>query len=425
MSRHFSTSYWLLLLILYIPNKFIYSRNVHMKPIQFSQNKKDLKWKSMVVTENISAIYYSPLLKKKKDWRSQSSTDKVATLLATYYSILFNNSYFREPTLKDLTLLFPTAEPILIQKDTNFILLPLPLPTYHQHAQVTNNSMPFRKTNPCTFIKQDSLSKECVRDMDYSVDNRTIKKQRNSSEWNFKNWYQHTNPALKQDRLTSTLDVTARIRVYQFQDLFPNQATSIPTFPNYSITDYTPSTRPITNQLEWYNSYAHRQYTLLEITPPADNKLLLNNGLTLTNLSNKLQNYSKYLIQEQLSLQRAQCFDFPTTPNTAIIQYFKDYKPAFQYSPVQIKSGIKRLKNILRYKGTASSPSNTQPSTAEPCEQLTNNQPTHNQHVHSINIKQADWTFKSQLIEDVNITRRTPLDNVEPLTLSTNHNPNG
>lgn len=144
-----------------------------MKPIQFAQNKKDLKWKSLVVTENISPIHFT--------LRDIKHNKRIPELLYEYYSILFNPdtlNYFRAPHLTDLTLLFPTAEPILIQKDTNFILLPLPLPTYRQHAQAIHNDTPFRQSNPCIFIDQSTASKEIVRDMDYSIDNRTIKKQR-------------------------------------------------------------------------------------------------------------------------------------------------------------------------------------------------------------------------------------------------------
>lgn len=383
-----------------------------MKPIQFAQNKKDLKWKSLVVTENISPIHFT--------LRDIKHNKRIPELLYEYYSILFNPdtlNYFRAPHLTDLTLLFPTAEPILIQKDTNFILLPLPLPTYRQHAQAIHNDTPFRQSNPCIFIDQSTASKEIVRDMDYSIDNRTIKKQRVPDNRNISAWYQHTNPSLKQDRLFNTLDVTARIRVYQFQDLFPNQAQTIPNFPRYSLTDYIPATpRNISNQLEWYNSYAHRQYTFLEITPVSANP----NAPYISVLKNKLQNYCKYLIPEQLSLERAKCFSWFTISNApSIIKYFSDYPPAFQYSPVQIKTGIKRLKNIIKYKKPTTITFTT--TTQTPPEQS----PTKfNQHIRSLNIKQSDWTFNQQLVEDMSVTRRIPINDIKPLSLSTNDNTN-
>ena len=387
-----------------------------MKPIQFAQSKKDLKWKSLVVTENISSIHFT--------LRDIKHNKRVPELLYEYYSILFNNtSYFRTPYLSDLTLLFPTAEPILIQKDTNFILLPLPLPSYREYIFSSHNNIPFRKSNPCVFISSSPLSKEIVRDMDYSIDNPyilTTRKQRSPDQRNINAGYQHTNPAIKQERLTSILDVTARVRTYSFQDLFPNQAISLPNFPRYSLTDYSVP-RNFTNQLEWYNAYAHRQYTFLEITPANSNWLLASNDLSLTDISNKLQNYCKYLIPEQLSLQRAKCFSgFNASNKTSIIKYFSDYPPAFQYSPVQIKTGIKRLKNIIKYKKpTTITLTNTSSTSTEP------SSTKFNQHIRSLNIKQSDWTFNQQLVEDMSITRRTPINDIKPLSLSTNDNPNG
>jgi hypothetical protein len=59
----------------------------------------------------------------------------IATLLIEYYSILFDptyRNYFRP--MKDVSLLFPINEVISISPETNFILLPLPLPTYEQRT---------------------------------------------------------------------------------------------------------------------------------------------------------------------------------------------------------------------------------------------------------------------------------------------------
>ena len=391
------------------------------------------------MSENVSHILHTVRDIKDKRPKWKHIKQRTAELLAEYYSILFNPKfydYFRQPNgLNDLTLLFPTDEDIYISNDTNFILLPLPLPTYRQHVQWKSNGHDhFRLKFPCPFILHNSTANELVHDMDYSKDNPGYSKQRISDQRNIDNWIQHTNPELKREWLESTLDITARIRVYPFRDLFPSQARYTSTFPYYNIgqRDEVPSNLINDNkfaelkQTPWmseeeyrrkrlsfrnsfaklseYNLYEHRQYTLLEITPPNKNPRLT------SSFNNKLQNYCKYLEPEQLKIDTfAKLFNFNEDNFKAIVNYFLDNMDWIEYSPAQIKSGIKRLKNIIKYKKPKkATTSDTIPSDITEL-------PKFNQHVRSLNIKQTDWTFKSQMFEDFNITNRTSLEDTKPL----------
>lgn len=136
-------------------------------------------------------------------------------------------------------MLFPTDEDISISNDTNFILLPLPLPTYRQHVNALHNIAPFRLSHPCPFLLHTTISDELVHDMDYYQDNRRVMAPRKSNERNFiQNNIQHTNPDIKRQWLEQPLDITARIRVYKFDDLFPEQAKQLPNFPRYSKSEF-------------------------------------------------------------------------------------------------------------------------------------------------------------------------------------------
>lgn len=419
-----------------------------MRPIQFNQDKLSWNWRRLEVSENVSHILHTVRTIKDKRSKWKHVKQRTAELLTEYYSILFNPQYrdwFWQPNgLNDLTLLFPTDEDIYISNDTNFILLPLPLPTYRQHVQwKSNGHNHFRLKFPCPFIVHTDTANELVHDMDYSKDNPWYSKQRTSDQRNINNWIQHTNPGLKKEWLTQTLDITARIRVYPFRDLFPSQAKSLSTYPYYNIgqrsevpsnlindskipeLEQTPGMSEEEYRKRWlnfrnsfaklaeYNMYEHRQYTLLEITPPNKNPRLmsqLQSQSQLQPINNKLQNYCKYLEPEQLKIDTfAKFFDFVRPDIKAIQNYFMDNMDWVEYSPAQIKSGIKRLKNIIKYKKPKKVISL---NTAVPSQQ---DAPKFNQHVRSLNIKQADWSFQTQLMEDTNIIKRTSLEDTKPL----------
>lgn len=377
-----------------------------MRPIQFSQDKLKWEWKYLNASPNTSNIIYKVReAKAKRPISSSSKTSKkaVATLLTEYYSILFNpnlRNYFRP--LTDLTLLFPTNESISISNDTNFILLPLQLPTYRNHTQAMHNDKTFRLNHPCPFIKHNSTADELVHDMDYRQDNRRVMKPRISQDRNIVyHWIQHTNPDIKRERLEQPLDITARIRVYKFDDLPPELAKTIPGFPRYSLSESP--TRP--------GYTLCRQYTFLEITPI--------NMIADIFCNNKLQTYSKYLEPSQLSTNFADCFDFESPSKESIIEFFIDNMDWIEYSPTQIKSGIKRLKNIIKYKKpTTSSSSSPSPIRRTNEDNYLQSRVKFNQHIHTINIKQPDWTYSTQVIEDTKIINKTSANNIKPLSVN-------
>lgn len=376
-----------------------------MRPIQFSQDKLKWEWKYLNASPNTSEILYKVReAKAKRPISSSSKTSKkaVATLLTEYYSILFNpayRNYFRP--LTDLTLLFPTNESISISNDTNFILLPLPLPTYRNHTQAMHNDKLYRLNHPCPFVLHNSTANELVHDMDYRQDNRRVMKPRISQDRNIVyHWIQHTNPDIKRERLEQPLDITARIRVYKFDDLPPELAKTIPGFPRYSLSNT--NTHP--------NYTLTRQYTFLEITPI--------NMIADIFCNNKLQTYSKYLEPSQLSLSFADCFDFVSPSKESIIEFFIDNMDWIEYSPTQIKSGIKRLKNIIKYKKPASPSSSQSPIRRTNEDDYLQSRVKFNQHIHTINIKQPDWTYSTQVIEDTKIINKTSANNIKPLSVN-------
>ena len=373
-----------------------------MRPIQFSQDKLKWEWKYLNASPNTSEILYKVReAKAKRTIPSSPKTVKktVATLLTEYYSILFNpaySNYFRP--LTDLTLLFPTNESISISNDTNFILLPLPLPTYRNHTQAVHNDITYRPNHPCPFIKHNSTANELVHDMDYRQDNRRVMRQRVPQECNK---ILHTNPEVKRERLEQPLDITARIRVYKFDDLPPELAKTIPGFPRYSKSDISIATPHPTYTL-------CRQYTFLEITPI--------NMIADIFCNNKLQTYSKYLEPSQLNQSFADCFDFVSPSKESIIEFFMDNMDWIEYSPTQIKSGIKRLKNIIKYMKPKDTQTNPIRRTNE--DDYLQSRVKFNQHIHTINIKQPDWTYSTQVIEDTKIINKTSANNIKPLSVN-------
>ena len=374
-----------------------------MRPIQFSQDKLKWEWKYLNASPNTSNIIYKVReAKAKAKTNSKPIKKRIATLLTEYYSILFNpnfRNYFRP--LTDLTLLFPTNESISISNDTNFILLPLPLPTYRNHTQAMHNDKMYRLNHPCPFLLHNSTANELVHDMDYRQDNRRVMKPRISKDCNIiYHWIQHTNPDIKRERLEQPLDITARIRVYKFDDLPPELAKTIPGFPRYSMSE-SPTHPGYT---------LCRQYTFLEITPAS---------VVNASCNNKLQVLSKYLEPSQLTSNFADCFDFVSPSKESIIEFFMDNMDWIEYSPTQIKTGIKRLKNIIKYMKPKDIPTNPIRRTeeSEP-EWYESYKVKFNQHIHTINIKQPDWTYSTQVIEDTKIINKTSANNIKPLSVN-------
>ena len=335
--------------------------------------------------------------------------------------------------------MFPTDEDISISKDTNFILLPIQLPTYRQHVNAVHNVTPFRLSHPCPFILHTNQANELVHDMDYYQDNRRVMPARQSNERNIKNWFRHTNPDTKKQRLEQPLDITARIRVYKFNDLFPEQARQLPSFPRYSKSEFNYNSfnssssskyelqkpwmseeefkkrlqNPLANvQINNYNQFMHRQYTFLEITPA-------NSQSINAKCNSKLKILSKYLEPSQLTYENfAQHFNFTAMPAEVNIQYLMDNADVCEFSPAQIKSGIKRLKNIIKYMKPKATSTSTNIRRTEDNQPQSYVKPKFNQHVRTLNIKQSDWTYRVQVIEDLSVQRRTSLENTKPLSIN-------
>lgn len=121
-----------------------------MKPLQFSQEKKQIDWLALKssLSVNTLALQLNEIRKKnpitKQSMRTRATIEATAEALYDYYSILFSPEAVQTdirietsqgPAIRDVSLLFPTADKILISPKTNFILLPFQLPTYHRWTQ--------------------------------------------------------------------------------------------------------------------------------------------------------------------------------------------------------------------------------------------------------------------------------------------------
>lgn len=370
-----------------------------MKPLQFEQHKQWANWIECRAESNVTAVMKrldeihkshptlsTPTHAVSINW--QSTRKLIASLLVDYYEILFNpdNRYvFREPQLKNLTLLFPINDPISISLSTNFILLPLPIPTYeerHQHWQYHANC-PFLRFDTCNLSDYQHLHEntrvlttELIRDMDYSIDSNIAEIRTNSSQWNRdkRKLYQHTDKQLKLKRTNFPISRTeARLWTYKFQDIPKRIAERLPKIYNESTDSYWYSIRDMntiaiskTDQeiADWFNKeyywfnaktvknnqYIYHKLTLLEIpaqiwkqAPQPHNEKLYY----------KLSDYSKNILTDTMFTRNefARFFDFSfrTTSREAVVKYFIDNAlPMNEYCAIQIKSWITRLKNIIK-----------------------------------------------------------------------------
>lgn len=361
-----------------------------MKPIQFSQYKQWPNWIECRAEANVTAVMKrldeihkshplvsTPIHPVSINWKSTRKL--IATLLVDYYEILFNpdNRYvFREPQLKNLTLLFPIDDSISISLATNFILLPLPIPTYEERFWKGHYA------SNCPFLKFDNnlltQTNELIRDMDYSIDSNIaeVSVSKPSIQWNRekRKQYQHTDSKLKLRRTNQTLSRTeSRLWSYKFQDIPKRIAERLPKIYNeYTNTDWY-SIRDMNNiamsktdskiaerfnkEYYWYNAktiknnqYIYNKLTLLEIPPqiwkrapsPHNEKLFY-----------KLEDYSRTYLKDTMftwnEFARYFDFSFTSTSKEAVIQYFiNNALPMNEYHPIQIKSGITKLKNMIK-----------------------------------------------------------------------------
>lgn len=372
----------------------IYLLNFPMKPLQFSQYKQ---WAWRVECQAEAKVTWMkselekiqkkhPLTNETINWKWTRKV--IATLLTEYYAILFNpdnKPVFRDSNtdqLKNLTLLFPIDDPISIHYSTNFILLPLPIPTYeerHQRWQYVNNC-PFLRCDirdAKTDQKVDTLIRvnELVRDMDYSIDSKLYEMSSSSTQWNRdrRERYQHTDSWLKLKRTNFPLWRTeARLWTYKYQDVPKRIAERLPRIYNnesdntcwYSLRDLESLSykdKEIRNRRnkEYFSrhretiknqQFIYNKFVLLEI--PAQ---IWKNAPQPRNekMYYKLNEYSRDMIKDSMFTWNEfwKYFDFSFTRSTKeqVVNYFiKHALPMNEYCPLQIKSGITKLKNMIK-----------------------------------------------------------------------------
>lgn len=420
-----------------------------MKPLQFYQLKSATGWTSMKATKNITALTSQLELRKKnhRNWTLnwQKTRKTIASLLYEYYEILFNpdnRNIFREPYLKDLSLLLPTNETISITPKTNFILLPLPLPTYRERTDRAHKRFMLN----CPFLKyymQPEVN-EFVRDMDYGVDSdiwMLIAKPHNP-RWNKIKDYPHTNHLTKIQWTNQPLSQTeARIWTYKYQDVpnyiaetMPRHDADVNTSTStsaqwHSLIDWIDSkdervVKRRNKSYQWRNAnkiykqrFVYRKYTLLEIPTQAPDQ---NNYMYYT-----LDKYSKAKLTDTMFTRDtfAKFFDFNLQSKPLMLAYFmKHAVPMNEFSVPEIRSGITRLKNIIKYWSHKEQvQSQPQPDHPQPQPQLQQHwRPTREYlYTHWVKWYKPDWTVTEFETHD---DRETYKKSKDELLLSSNNN---
>ena len=326
-----------------------------MKPLQFYQQKWIGDRQEMLASKS-TTLLASQLAERQrihpvsaKNITKWATKKTIATLLFEYYSILFDpqyRNYFRP--MKDLSLLFPTKEVISISPETNFILLPLPLPTYEQWT------LQWKYYDNCPFLKPWIPTNEFVRDLDYSIDSRRYQvaiKERVVWKKDAIN-YPHTNALQKIEWTNNPLIKEARIWTYRYKDFPKYVAETIDTYPIYSFSSSFDESNLIIqnwrrkasmNKDKFNKSFTYNKFVFLEI-PNQTNPNLVKKYYHLNEYSKQM------LIPNLLDEKFPTYFDFKQVPQEAIIRYFmKNAIPMNEYSPIQIRTGIKRLKDIIKF----------------------------------------------------------------------------
>lgn len=369
-----------------------------MKPLQFSQKKKELDWLALKSWPCVTKLEADLIKIRKKSQatneslRTRSAIKSTAEGLYDYYKLLFSpeakqSTIWTEtsqwPAIKDPSRLFPTWESILINPNTNFLLLPFQLPTYHKRTQ---NRYWVPLLNP--HIQHQDID-EWIHQMDYSTDNIYASKERRPSQQNIKQ-YPHINSLIKHDWIISPVDIWYRIRVYQYLDISDEVRKKLGIKAPYSLKDIQPEKvqeiklesrrakkhRPIlwpndipdedtsSQSFNWLDAlnrlnenwrnitiFTRRQLTLLEITPPLENKLYKER--LRTNI--RLDSYAKDYLTWNPFVMKPIYFNFYNSEYWAealkprIIEYFMDNIQCCQFSTLEIKAGIRKLQNKITY----------------------------------------------------------------------------
>jgi hypothetical protein len=324
-----------------------------MKPLQFSQNKQQSEWQWMFANNNTTKLNQQlEDIRKSSPYTHRTMNSpvikkKVATLLYEYYSIIFRNDIFRP--LTNLERLFPTAEPIYISDDTNFILFPLPLPTYAERT------CRWLKANTYPILSPTLLTNEFIHEADFLTDNVSITKARTPQANNIKN-YPHLNPLVKYDLTHSDLDSSAHLWTYKYKDISPKdkdrfiKSKILPTA--NQIAKYWYSLRDIQSDKLEYPTI-ERKYTFLEITPPKKVKPYPSDKSDNPDFKKasmiRLKNYSKNLYLNYFNNWfRYFFYRFPDRQE-AIINYLIQNSYCCQYSIPEIKAAIRQAKEFMKY----------------------------------------------------------------------------
>lgn len=370
-----------------------FNETVLMKPLQFSQKKKDINWLALKSWPSVTKLESDLINIRKKSWatkeslRTRSAIQSTAEALYDYYKLLFSpeakqstiwTDTSQGPAIKDPSRLFPTWESILINPDTNFILLPFQFPTYHKRTQ---NRYWVPLLNP--HIQRQDID-EWIHQMDYSTDNIYATRERRPSQQNIKN-YPHLNPLIKHDLLLNSMDIWYRIRVYQYIDISDEVRKKLNIKAPYSLKDIQPEKveeiklesrrakrhKPLESPdnseeetFSWINAindlnsswrnitiFTRRQLTLLEITSPLENKLYKDRLRTHIRLDSYAKDYLTWnpFVMKPIyfNFYNSEYWDEALKPR--IIEYFMDNIQCCQFSTIEIKAGIRKLQNKITY----------------------------------------------------------------------------
>lgn len=341
--------------------------------LQLNQDKFNNNWLSMQTTKPMSLLLNTMRNAKynQPKFRTTSVKRNIANLLTEYYSILFNPDYrkcFRPMT--DLSLLFPTWSSFTINPDTNFIVVPLPLPTYNEWTDR------WRYINNCPFLRfqlQPEIN-ERIRDMDYSIDNWPWNLDNpNTTRSNKIKDYPHTSPQVKVDWCIKEHPHEARLWTYKFLDLPNNHAPTLP----YSLADYWPQDNI---------NYVQRKFTLLEIPRPNTSSQV--SSPTSSKQVDFRTYSSKEIIPTFFTEKFAEFFDFTQVDNITIVNYFEKQVACWTCLTVRdIKSAIKRLKYIVKHKNLRAKQEEQSTSVPEQPSQ----QASFNQNIRYWKYKWDDW----------------------------------
>lgn len=370
-----------------------------MRPIQFYQNKNDIDRKSLSASVSITKANQQMKWINYKENRNFRLAKTWA--LAEYYTKLFSHEarnvsfIWNEHWLVNLEWLFPTPEAIYIDIDTNFLILPLPLPTF-QEFNKNYFQAPVFSYEPSLLT---DISKY-VYMIDYRKDNPYASKHK-SIIYSAPHSTPTTsiNQSTKEFNLKQSPDLSSRLRVYTYDWLSPTDEERLTDFnptkvPDHFNSPYSSDTlctlRHQNRNDEYLNydiadifqgysfkdldfmsrKYKTKQYkfTLLEITPYNEFvKQYCNSDTHPSHVSHapestwiRLAKYSKLLTSQSKCALPINpdyfWFDFYLHKSNwekyapSIYDYFLKHSYMNQFSALEIKSKLTMLEDAIKFK---------------------------------------------------------------------------